>query len=336
MKKILCTLLSLLLLFSFASCNAGQPKDTAANSADITTMAAAEEKIDVNVAVLKGPTGMGAAYLMEKNENGQASENYKFSIETAADAVTAGIVSGSFDIAAVPTNLAAVLNSKDGVDVQVLAVNTLGVLYLCEKGSTVNSLSDLAGKSILTAGEGTAADAVLTRIISTLPEASKPTVTYASEHSEVVTQAIAGNYDIVVLPEPFVTTLLSKTDAFRVALNLTTEWESAGYGTLVMGCLIATKKFITEHPEAVEAFIADYAASVEYVNANTTAAAQLIEKFGISTAAVAEKALPNCNIVCMTGKEMKTALSAFYAQLMQFKPALIGGALPGDELYYGV
>ena len=319
MKKFLAVILAVIFVLGLASCKKSENT----------------EKIEVNVAMLKGPTGMGAAYLMSQNEENKTANKYNFTLESAADAVVAGIVKGEYDIAAVPTNLAATLYARDGVDVVAAAINTLGVLYVVENGNTVNSVEDLAGKKVVMSGQGTAADAVLTRLIAAkVADPSSVTVEYVSEHSEAVAQAVAGNYDIAVLPEPFVTTILSKSDKFRVAVNLTTEWESAGYGTLCMGGIIASKKFATDHPEALDKFLAEYKESVEYVNANVKAAAELIEKYDIAKAAVAEKAIPNCNIVCITGNDMKTYLKAFYEQLNAFKPALIGGKLPGDDLYY--
>lgn len=339
MKRILILLLAVISVLSMtlvsctsATTEAGTDASTGSQTADESTQEA--EKLDINIAVLKGPTGMGAAYLMSEAEASNTLHNYNFTIESAPDAVTAGIVKGSYDIAAVPTNLAAVLNSKDGVDVRVIAVNTLGTLYLLEKGETVNSLADLAGKSIVASGEGTAADAVLSRLIASLDDPSSVTVHYASEHSEAVALAASGEYDIAVLPEPHVTSLMKKDAGFRIALDLTQQWEGAGYGQLVMGALICTKAFLEEHPEAVDQFIQDYAKSANYVNTNIPEASQLIEKYGIAAAAVAEAAIPNCNIVCLTGQEMKTALNSFYTQLNEFKPALIGGAIPADELYY--
>ena len=346
MKKLLSVILAVVFVFAFASCTengtgkettgAAEPAKTEAQISETEAVTEAPaEKTVVNVAMLKGPTGMGAAYLMSKNEENKTENKYNFALESAADAVVAGIVKGEYDIAAVPTNLAATLYAKDGVDVVAAAINTLGVLYIVENGNTVNSVSDLSGKKIVMSGQGTAADAVLTRLIAAkVDDPSSVTVDYVSEHSEAVTQAVTGNYDIAVLPEPFVTTILTKSDKFRVAVNLTTEWESAGYGTLCMGGIIASKKFAQEHPEALDSFLAEYKESVEYVNANVKDAAALIEKYGIATAAVAEKAIPNCNIVCITGENMKTYLKAFYEQLSAFKPALIGGSVPGDDLYY--
>ncbi len=316
MKKILSVILAAVFVLALFSCKA-------------------PEKLEVNVAMLKGPTGMGAAYLMSKNEEGKADNKYTFTLESAPDAVVAGIVKGEFDIAAVPTNLAATLYARDGVDVVAAAINTLGVLYIVENGNTVNSVSDLAGKKVVMSGQGTAADAVLTRLIAAkVADPSSVTVDYVSEHSEAVTQAVSGAYDIAVLPEPFVTTILSKSDKFRVAVNLTTEWEGAGYGTLCMGGIIASKKFATEHPDALDRFLKEYKESVDYVNANVKEAAALIEKYDIAKAAVAEKAIPNCNIVCITGADMKTKLNGFFEQLNAFNPKLIGGKIPGDYLYY--
>lgn len=291
-----------------------------------------KEKTAVNVALLKGPTGMGGVYLMEQNDIGKTENKYNFSIETSADMILSLLSTNKADIAAVPTNYACIIQAKGSADIKVIAVNTLGVLYVLEKGTEINSVSDLSGKKIVTSGQGTAADAVLSALVGNY--GATPEVTYVSEHSEALAQAIAGNFDAVVLPEPFVSNLLSKNAGFRVALNLTEEWTDAGFGDLPMGALVARTEFINENPEAVDAFLSEYAASVDYINKNAEDGAALVEKYGIMAAAVAKNAIPNCNMVCVTGNEMKTSLNAFYSRLFSFKPQLIGGSMPSDGIFY--
>lgn len=317
MKKILCLTLTLTMLFVLGSCAINGDKEPS-------------EKTAVNIAVLKGPTGMGAAYLMKQNDENKASNNYTFTIETTPDAISGQIVNGSLDIAAVPTNLAAILKNKNGADVKIIAVNTLGVLYLLEKGDSITKTSDLNGKKVIASGKGSTAEAVIIKLFGD----TTADITYAAEHAEAVTLAASGDYDICILPEPFVTTLLSKDLGFKIALDLTKEWKNAGLGELPMGGIIARTAFINEHPDAVKSFLTEYAASVEYANKNIDEAAAVIEQYDIMTSAVAKAAIPNCNMVCLTGNEMKTALSGFYEVLDGFNKALIGGSLPSDDIYY--
>ena len=292
MKKVLCLILSLTMLFVLGSCGGNDTGTTGDSSSNA-------EKTAVRLAVLKGPTGMGAAYLMKQNEDNKAANKYTFSIENTPDAISGQLINGSLDMAAVPTNLAATLKNKGGADIKVIAVNTLGVLYLLEKGNSIKSISDLRGKKVIASGKGSTAEAVIQKLFS---DASIE-ITYAAEHTEAVSLAASGSYDICILPEPFVTTLISKDIGFRVALDLTKEWKDAGLSELTMGAIVARTEFINKNEAAVKSFLTEYASSVEYANKNVDDAAALIDTYGIMTKDIAKAAIPNCNMVCITGNE---------------------------------
>lgn len=296
---------------------------------------AGAEKAAVNVAFLKGPTGMGAAKLMADADAGTTQNAYSFTLVGAADVVTGQLVSGELDMAALPTNAIAALYQKTEGGVQALAVNTLGVLYVLERGESVQALSDLDGKTILSSGQGSTAEAVLNYLLAAADVTAN--VEYVSEHSEVVAKATAENseYDVVLLPEPFVTMMGMQAPDFRVALNLTEEWNRQGAGLLPMGGIAVRREFAEENPEAVAAFLEEYAASVEWVNANAEEAATLIEQYDIMKAAVAKNAIPRANMVCLTGDAMRMVLENFYGVLEGFNVKLIGGAAPGEDFYYG-
>ena len=296
---------------------------------------AGAEKAAVNVAFLKGPTGMGAAKLMADADAGTTQNAYSFTLVGAADVGTGQLVSGELDMAALPTNAIAALYQKTEGGVQALAVNTLGVLYVLERGESVQALSDLDGKTILSSGQGSTAEAVLNYLLAAAGVTAN--VEYVAEHSEVVAKATAENseYDVVLLPEPFVTMMGMQAPDFRVALNLTEEWNRQGAGLLPMGGIAVRREFAEANPEAVAAFLAEYAASVEWVNANAEEAAALIEKYDIMKAAVARDAIPRANMVCLTGDAMRMVLENFYGVLEGFNVKLIGGAAPGEDFYYG-
>lgn len=324
MKKFFCLFFSLTMIFTLGSCAVDHKDDSS------STDPALAEKTAVNIAVLKGPTGMGAAFLMKKNEESEAANKYTFSIENTPDAITGQLVSGALDIAAIPTNLAAVIQNKSGVNIKIIAVNTLGVLYLLEKGDSISKISDLNGKKVITSGAGSTAQVIIQKLFGN----TSADITYASEHAEAVTLAVSGSYDICILPEPFVTTLLSKNIGYKIALDLTREWEDSGLGVLPMGCLVARTDFIEENPATIESFLTEYASSVEYANTNTLDASAIIEKYGIMPAAIAKTAIPGCNMVCITGNEMKSAVKGFYNVINGFNTTLIGGELPSDDIFY--
>ncbi len=297
----------------------------------------------VRVMALKGPTAMGLVELMDESESGAVNGNdYDFTIAASADEVTPKLVQGETDIAAVPANLASVLyNNTDG-QIRVLAINTLGVIYIVDTGDTVHSAADLKGKTIYASGKGATPEYALNYILTKngIDPEKDVTIEWKSEHAECVA-ALAASEDegIALLPQPFVTTAQMKNDRIRIALDLTQEWDKLQKdeetpSALLTGVIVARADFIEEHPEAVSAFMDSYKKSVDYVNGNAEEAAKLIEKFDIVPAAVAQKALPYCNITFIEGAEMKDKLSGYLSVLLEQNEKSVGGEIPADDFYY--
>lgn len=303
--------------------------------------ASSQQPVDVRAAALKGPTAMGLVKFMDEAEAGTASDNdYSFQIAASPDELTPQIAQGSLDIACVPANLASVLyNNTDGA-VRVLAVNTLGVLYICDSNGSIQSVADLAGKTIYASGKGSTPEYALNYILegNGLTPGRDVTIEWKSEHAECVAAMTQDSQAIALLPQPFVTTAQMKDDSIRTALDLTEEWNAlqndADASSLITGVVIARADFVDERPEAVEAFMKHYRESVAFVNEDVEAAAELIDAYDIVPAAVAQKAIPACNIVCMEGSEMKNALSGYLEVLFEQNPKSVGGTLPGDDFYY--
>lgn len=298
------------------------------NPADNTT---------VRLGGLKGPTTMGLVKLLSDAEEGKTGNRYEFTMAAAADELTPKFLKGELDILAVPANLGAVLYNNTEGGVQALAVNTLGVVYIVENGGEeVKSLKDLKGMKIYATGKGSTPEYALKYLLSEngLDAEKDLTVDWKNEPSEVIAQMATEEHAVAMLPQPFVTVAMGQLDALRVAADLTKEWDSLDNGSrFLTASLIVRKEFAEEHPEVVKKFLADYEASAKYVNENAKDAAVLVEKYGIVKAAVAEKAIPACNIVCISGQEMKEALSGYLAVLSEENPKAVGGAVPGEDYY---
>lgn len=294
----------------------------------------------IRVAALKGPTGMGIAHMVNEYDSGNIDQNYEFSFAGAPDELTAGLISGQLDIAALPTNVASVLYNKTEGEIQLLAINTLGVLYVLEAGDSVQGIEDLSGKEILATGQGAVPEFVLAKLIA--DNNVDATVTYKAEHSELATLAASGQADLVMLPEPFVTTVLNKRSDMRRALDLTLVWNEnqkaqGGEGDLAMGCLAVSRTFAEEYPEALAAFLADYEISTEYANENPADTGELVAKYEImADAGLAASAIPNCYITMIAGDDMKSVLDPLLETLFAANPQSIGGKMPGDDFYYVV
>ncbi len=297
---------------------------------------------EVTVAAMQGPTGMGMAYLNKMSDEGTSEYKYDITYASSPDEITGELISGNIDIAAVPVNLASVLYNKTEGQILTAAVNTLGVLYVVENGDTIHSLADLAGKKVMASGKGSTPEYVFNYLLEKNGLTDQVEVEYVSEHDEAVTALANGTADIILIPEPKVTAVLSQVEGARIAVDITEEWDKVysddstdSTPQLVQGVIVVQKAFAEEHPEIVDSFLNEYAKSVEYTNANMEDASEIIASYGIvAKAPIALKALPNCHIVCLTGDEMKTAVTEMLTVLYEANPQSIGGTLNGDEMFY--
>lgn len=296
------------------------------------------ERVEINVAGMTGPTSMGIVRLLEQNEQDEAKNTYNFTIHGSADEVTPRLIQGEADIAAVPVNLASVLyNNTDG-EILLLAVNTLGVLYIVEQGNAVRSLEDLKGKTVYATGKGSVPEYTLRYLLTEngINPDTDVNIEWKSEPAEIVALMSEESGVIAMMPQPYVTVARAQVEGLNVAVDLTGEWESLDNGSQLMtGCLVVRREFAEAHPDQLADFLEEYAASTAYVLENTAEAALLIEKFGIIKAAVAEKALPECNITYLAGAEMKAAAAGYLQALFDQNEKSVGGAMPGDDFYYG-
>lgn len=320
------------------SASAGTSASTSAGTSSGTTSAdqPAHTPAEFSVAALKGPTAMGLVKLMDTAKNGgETANDYTFTLAASADEVNPKLIKGELDMACVPANVASLLCSKTNGAVQVLAVNTLGVIYIVENGEQIKSIQDLSGKTVVASGKGATPEYGLMYLLEEYG-VKDVNIEWKSEHAECVAALASGAATIAMLPQPFVTVAGNKIPTLRTALDLTEEWANLKNGSAMLtGVIVARKEVVESNPAAVDAFLKEYAASVEWVNGNVKDAAALIGGLGIVDAAVAEKALPHCNIVCITGSEMKEKLSGYLEVLYEQNAAAVGGALPGEDFYYG-
>ena len=339
MKRVLSLLLSLLLISGLAACQSSRspgnsPAPESTTTPESTTAPAPKAK--VKIGVLKGPTGIGSAYLMEKNEKGGTLNDYKFVTATAPTDLTGRLVSGELDMAALPTNVAATLYNKTNGNVQILAVNTLGVLYILQNGRQIESVADLRGKTLFATGQGANPEYVLNYILreNGLEPGVDLTIEY-KDSEELSTLMATGKIELCMLPVPAATTVLSKNADVSIALDLTEEWDKVSEGSvLTMGCMVLRKNSELS-ADAISNFLKEYDESIKYVSENPGEAAELVAKFEITgSAEIARAAIPESNLVFISGEKIKEAIEGYYEVLFKADPASIGGKLPDDGFYY--
>lgn len=298
-----------------------------------------KEAVNVRVGSLKGPTTLGILFMMDKAEKGETQNSYEFQMATGADELLPLMVQGSLDIALVPANVAAVLYQKTEGGVAVIDVNTLGVLYIVTGDESIGSVADLKGKTIYLTGMGTTPEASLRYVLAGngLTEEDY-TLEFKSEATEVAAVLAQDPNAVGLLPQPFVTAATLQNESLKIALDLNEEWNKVqgedGSG-MVTGVTVVRKEFLEEHPEAVETFLKEHEDSVNAVNSDPdTGAALAVKAQIVAKEPIAKQAIPKCNIVCVTGGEMKTALSGYLNVLAEFDPSMVGGQTPADDFYY--
>ena len=346
MKKLIAFVLAMIMVLSMTACakEEAQPTAAATEAAAVETTEAVvaetevpaetEAAAPVNIMVLNGTTGFGMAHLMDAAAKGEAAQAYNFTVETDASNIVAALANGSVDIAALPTNAAAAVYNKTQGKVQALALNTLGVLYLVTNGSVaVESVADLEGQTVYAPAQN---PSFIFQHIVDANGVKNVTIdnTYA-QPADLNTAVASGEVAIAVLPEPMVTVAKSKNPDLVVALDLTAEWDKVSQpGSLVQGCVVVRADFAAQNPATVNTFLDEYCVSIEKLTTDVEGTAAKIEATGIFTkAAVAAKAIPNCNVCFITGAEMQEALSQFLTIMHGVAPASVGGSIPGDDFY---
>ena len=334
-RAIVSLLLALTLALSLTACG-GQANSEPKQPDTQEELTAAE----INLYVLSGPTGIGAMNLWAASDAGETKNTYHITMPGANDEVVAALSKGDADIAAVATNLAATLYNKTDGGVTVLAVNTLGVLSLLSNGQEAATVSDLKGKTIYAPGQGANPEYILRYVLTGngLDPDKDVTLRFVGEGSELLTVWQSDPEAVILAPQPVATSILMQNENAKTLFDMTEEWDkiAGGDSTLMMGCVIVRNEFLQANPGAVELFLQEYAASIEKAQSDVEGTAALCEQYGlIPKAALAQKAIPSCGLTFVTGAEMKTGLSGYLQVMFDANPKSVGGALPGDNFYYG-
>ncbi len=360
MKRVL----PLLLIFALLLCACGPKEPTVESvspspsespsvepSAEPSDVPSEPPKAEVNLAVLSGPTGVGAAKLLADNDAGTTTNHYNVTVAADNQQVSAGLINGEFDIAAVATNVASNLYHKTQVTssqypavggVQIAAINTLGVLYILGKGVDdtldTSSMASLKGRTVYATGQGANPEYVLNYLLTENGvQPSEVDIQWMAAEEVTATMLQAEGDAICMLPVPAATALIAKSEGnVQPIFDLSAEWDALKNGSqLTMGCVVVNTQFAAENPDVVDAFLEEYQASIEYVKDNPEEMAQTVADLGIAPSApIAQKAIPQCNLTFLAGEDMRSAIQGYYEALYAADPASIGGSIPDDGFYY--
>ena len=294
-----------------------------------------QEPAEIRIGCMKGPTAIGMIHLLADSEAGETMNHYEYTIAGTADEISTALIKGDMDIAAVPCNLASVLYNKTEGEIVTVAVNTLGVLYLVEAGEAIETVTDLKGRTIYSIGQGTTPEYTLRFLLTSagLNPDTDVDIQYKSEAPEVLAAMNQNPEAIAMLPQPYTTVALKGNESYRIALDVTKEWEKLTQGTVVTGVLVARKEFLETQAEAFENFMKEYEESTESANQEVETTAQLLEQFDVFKAAIAKQAIPYCNVTFLQGQEMKTKAMGYLKVLYDQNPKAVGGKLEEGMFY---
>lgn len=334
MKKILAILLAFVLAFALVACG---DNDTTSSAPDVSNKTE-YTAVDMSVAYMTGPTGIGMAKLNADSDANLTANNYTFTVAAAATDIVPKFIKGEINIASVPTNVAATLYNNEAINgrVRMLAVNTNGVLSILEKGNTIKSVSDLKGKTIYSTGKGQNPEYILNYILTEngINPQTDVTINFVSS-DDLKAKLISGEAEVAMAPEPLATVATVQNNALNRVLSINEEWSKVSDTELMMGCVIALDTYVQENSAAVEKFLEEYEASIKFATKNIDETATYCEKYTITpSAAIAKKAIPSCNLCYVTGKDMKENVNGYFSVLFNADPTSVGGKLPADNLYY--
>ena len=306
---------------------------TAEQAAELEPVGRSFDPADINIGVLRGPTGLGMLGVMDID-----NPYYHISLMGAPDEIVPQLVQGNLDLAAVPANLASVLYNNTNGAIQVLAINTLGVLHIIDTTDSIESIADLAGQTVFLSGLGGVPEFALNHVLRQhgLEPGQDVTLDFRSEHTEISALLQAGYAQIALLPEPFATTTTLNVDNARFAVDLSQAWHAVEPNSnLVMGVLVGRRDFVEANPDATLAFLLDYSDSIALTLSDLPHVAELAVYHGIiPNPNVAAQAIPRSNIVFIEGQQMADYLTGFLSVLYEQAPASIGGNLPSAAFFF--
>ena len=364
MKKTIALMLSVLLVLALlAGCNGqdnppvSQPPSTSPNESlnssesetspspsppnDETspTPPSLPDPVNIRIGGLVGPGGMGMVKLLEDAENGLTHNTYEYYYGGSPDELTPRFLQGGLDIIAVPANLASIIYNNTSGGARVLTITARGIMYILEKGGEdIQTVEDLRGQEMFSVGKGSSSEFAMRHIFEAngLHPDNDVTIEWRVEPTEVLAMLSARDHGIAMLPQPFATIAQIQMPEMRIALDLTKEWDDLGTDSqFLTTAFIVDSEFADTHPEALGIFLEEFAASTDYVNANIPEAADLIEKYLGLAPPVAARALPYCNLVSISGAEMKRIMQSYLEVIHEQNPASVGGTLPGNDFYHG-
>lgn len=292
--------------------------------------------VHVDIMALQGPTGLTLVKMIKDRPELGENVTTDYALIKSPDQIVAKLVTEEAEIAALPTNLAAVIYNK-GINIRLLAITNWGVNYVVGRDDSIQSWADLKGKTVAIAPKGATPDLLFRFLTETngLNAVQDLDLRYFPSPVELAHLVIAGQTDLAILPEPWATHVTMQDPSAKILLDFQLEWKDRQNRdrSYPQSCLVVNGEFAGKHPEILAAFFKEAAASGAWVNQYPKFAALLGEEYLSIPAQAGELAIPRCNLNFIKATEVRKEIDYFFQVLYRFNPNSIGESIPDEKFY---
>lgn len=292
--------------------------------------------LEMKVAALKGPTGIGMIKLFEEPPILPEAVTASFEAVGSADAIAAKLLSGEVDAAVLPINMAAKLYNA-GLPYRMTALVGNGMVKILTADPSVRSIADLRGREVFVAGQGATPEFLMRTILAKAGMVPDKDIrlNFSMPYPEMAASLVSGRIAIAVLPEPFATVAIKGNPALIQPFALTALWKNAtGNDDYPMTAFVVRSSLIVQRPAAIKALLAAYKQAIAWAITNPAAAGLLVEKFDLGLKApIAAAAIPASNYVFLSAPASRAAVESLLSVFLAAAPASIGGKLPDGDFY---
>lgn len=259
--------------------------------------------------------------------------NYK--VEKMSDALIVDMLKREGDIAIVPSNFSAQLYNKK-LGYKILGTIGWGSFYIVSRDN-INSLEELKGKEVYTFGKGLTPDLIFQSILEKKGiNKNSIKINYLSSGNEVASLYLGKKIDTIVIPEPMLSKVLSKSPTSTIVANLNDEWKNITNSDLgyPQSTLVIKEEIYETNPKFVKEFINKLTESISKLYKNSGETVENVKRNSLSIdTSVLNKVLTRANIFYTPIIDCKEEYNNYFKILELTNKKVIGGKLPDEEIF---
>lgn len=283
----------------------------------LVSCSSGESKLEsINIIFPDGTPAVAISKFVNENKE-MDGVKIEANIQKTTDALVAEVLKGEVDMAVVPSNLALQAYKKD-LAYKVAATIGWGSLYLIST-EEISDIKDIKGKEVYNTGKGLTPDIVCKEILNAKGiNESDINYTYVSAASELAPLIIGGKAKFAVVPEPILTTVMTKNPNIKIILELNKEWADInnvdkGYP---QATLIVKEAFYNDNKKIANKVLQSIEDSVKWVNENPSKVGAICENIGVTIDKnIVEKALERANLRFYNIKDTEEEYKIYFKAL---------------------